>query len=109
MPQEVRDMKRVMVQYRVKPGHAAENEDYIRKVFEELVADAPKGLRYASFKQDDGVSFVHFASIETVDGSNPLGILPAFRAFTSKINDRCEEPPVVVPLSEIGAYRFFGG
>ncbi len=100
-------MKTVMVRYKVKADRAAENESFIRKVFEQLASEKPSGLRYASFKQSDGVSFVHIASIETTDGSNPLGELSAFKAFTAQIKDRCEEPPVAVELTEVGSYRIF--
>jgi len=101
-------MKRVMVRYKVKADRAAENENYISKVFEQLKNDRPSGLRYASFKLNDGVSFVHIVSIDAPDGSNPLGELSAFKAFTTQIKDRCEEPPVAVDLKEVGSYRFFG-
>ncbi len=101
-------MKRVLVRYKVKPDRAEENESYIRKVFEELRQTAPEGLKYASFKLDDGLSFVHIASIETNDGNNPLGQSAAFQKFQEGIQDRCEEPPVAVNLNDIGSYRFFG-
>ncbi len=101
-------MKRILVRYKVKADRAGENEDYIRKVFEELKNTGPDGIRYASFKQDDGLSFVHIASIETEGGTNPLGESPAFKAFQAGIQDRCDEPPVAIDLNEIGSYRFFG-
>jgi hypothetical protein len=101
-------MKRVMVRYKVKADRAAENERYIRSVFEQLQRDRPPGLRYATFKLADGVSFVHIASHETPDGSNALGALPAFKAFTAEVKDRCEDPPVVAELTEVGSYGFFG-
>ena len=101
-------MKRVMVRYKVKADRAAENESYITRVFEQLRRDTPPGLRYASFKLDDGVSFVHLVSLEAVDDSNPLRELSAFKAFTAEIQDRCEEPPVAAELKEVGSYRFFG-
>jgi len=100
-------MKRVIVRYKVKADRATENEEYIRKVFEELKQNRPEGLKYASFKQADGVSFVHIASIQTAEGTNPLEESPAFKAFQQEIKDRCEEPPVVVELHEIGSYRFW--
>jgi hypothetical protein len=99
-------MKRVMVRYKVKAGRAAENERYIRNVFEQLQRDRPRGLRYASFKLADGVSFVHIASHEAVDGSDPLRELSAFQAFTAEVRDRCEDPPVVAELTEVGSYGF---
>ena len=101
-------MKRVMVRYKVKPDHTAENERYIQRVFEQLEHERPSGVRYASFKLGDGVSFVHIVSLEAADGSNPLGELPAFKAFTAAIDERCDEPPVVASLNEVGSYRVFG-
>ncbi len=102
-------MKRIMVRYKVKPDRAAENENFIAKVFEQLNREKPAGIRYASFKLSDGVSFVHIVSLERSDGSNPLGDLAAFKAFTAQIKDRCEEPPVPSELTEVGSYRFFSG
>ena len=93
-------MKRVMVRYKIKPDRVEENEQYIRAVFEELKAGTPDGVRYASFKLDDGA----------IEGdSNPLQDLSAFKAFTADIRERCDEPPVVVELSEIGSYRLLDG
>ena len=100
-------MKRVMVRYKIKPDRVGENEQLIRAVFAELERTSPEGIRYASFRQEDGVSFVHIVSIEA--DQNPLAELPAFKAFTADIRDRCDEPPVAVELSEIGSYNLFGG
>ena len=58
-------MRRVMVRYKVKADRAAENESYVKKVFEQLERERPAGVRYATFKLDDGVSFVHIASIQS--------------------------------------------
>ena len=101
-------MKRMMVRYKVKADRVAENERYITSVFEQLEREKPPGLRYVSFKLDDGLSFMHIVSVETADGSNPLTALSAFKAFTAEIQDRCEEPPVAVDLNEIGSYALFG-
>ena len=101
-------MKRMMVRYKVKPDHAAENERYIAAVFAQLREKQPAGLCYASFKLDDGVSFVHIVSHESADGANPLAELPAFKAFVAEIRERCAEAPVAVDLTEVGAYRMFG-
>jgi hypothetical protein len=101
-------MKRMMVRYKVKPERASENEGYIARVFEQLEREKPAGVRYASFKLEDGVSFVHIVSNEAVDGRNPLSELSAFKTFAAGVKERCEEPPIVAELSEIGSYGFFG-
>lgn len=101
-------MKTLMVRYKIKAGNAAENQKLIEKVFEELHRNSPSGLRYASFKLSDGVSFVHVVSIETADGNNPLTETPAFKTFNAAIADRCEEQPVLTEMTEVGSYRFLG-
>ena len=101
-------MKRIMVRYKVKPDQAGENQQLVEQVYAELQRNAPAGLRYATFKQSDGVSFVHIASTETANGESPLPQLAAFKAFQAQIKDRCEEMPVVVDLEEIGSYHFWG-
>ena len=98
-------MKRVMVQYKVKADQADENRQLIEAVFAALKQASPPNLRYASFVQGDGVSFVHIASIETDDGSNPLEDIDAFGAFVAEIGDRCEVPPAVTPLEVVGSYE----
>jgi hypothetical protein len=101
-------MKRAMVRYKVKVERATENERYIAGVFEQLRRERPAGLRYASFKLEDGVSFVRIVSHETADGRNPLTELAAFKTFVAAIKERCQEQPVAVELQEIGSYGFFG-
>jgi hypothetical protein len=102
-------MRRVMVRYRVKPDRVEENEELVRAVYEELGRTKPRGLRYATFKLEDGVSFVHLASVESEDGHNPLSELPAFRAFQRGIADRCDEAPAVTGLRTIGSFGLFEG
>ncbi len=99
-------MKRVIVRYTVKSDRAEENADYVRKVFAALAASAPGGFRYMTFQADDGVSFTHIASIETEDGSNPLGDTPAFKQFQADLEDRCKVPPAATTVNLVGSYRF---
>jgi hypothetical protein len=98
-------VKRVIVRYRVKPERAGENVALIQAVFAELAGKAPSGIRYVTLRLDDGVSFVHIASIETADQSNPLAALIAFQEFSAQIKDRCVEPPVSVQFEVVGEYR----
>ena len=100
-------MPNVVVQYKVKPERADENQHLIERVFAELVEAAPEGIRYASFRLEDGVSFVHIASIETEDGSNPLTTIEAFASFTRDIGERCEEPPAAQGAESVGSYGLF--
>jgi len=97
-----------MVSYTLKPDKVAENERLVAAVYEALKQARPKGLRYGTFRQSDGVSFFHIVSHEEADGSNALTALPAFKAFAAGIKERCDAPPVRVELTEIGSYGFFG-
>ena len=99
-------MRRIMVRYKVKPDRAAQNEELIRSVYEELHRTQPAGLRYAAFRLDDGVSFVHIA--ETEEGQNPLAEVEAFQQFQKDIADRLQEAAAVTELREIGSFHFFG-
>jgi hypothetical protein len=101
-------MTQKMIRYTVKADRAAENETLVAAVFEQLNRERPAGLCYATFKLDDGVSFIHIVSYETEDGSNALNDLAAFKAFRAGNRDRCETQPVTVDLKEIGSYNFFG-
>jgi vancomycin resistance protein YoaR len=99
-------MRQVMVRYKVKPDRVAENEALVRAVYDELHRTEPAGLRYATFRQDDGVTFVHVA--QTEDGVNPLSGVAAFARFQDAIGERCDEAPVVIALHEVGSYRALG-
>ena len=92
-----------VVRYRTNPQDADENERLIRYVFAELAAGQPDGLRYASFRLDDGVSFVHVAVLDSDE--NPLSRSAAFARFQSGINDRCADWPVASDATVVGSYR----
>jgi hypothetical protein len=98
-------MKRVMVRYKVKPDQVEANEELVRAVYAELKDGDPDGLRYATFKLDDGVSFVHIA--EHDEDNNPLPEVEAFKQFQKDLGERTDEPPVVTELSEVGSFHFF--
>ena len=94
-----------MVRYRCKPDQVARNEELVRGVYAELHRVQPEGLRYATFRLDDGVTFVHIAEIE--GEGNPLATIEAFAQFTAHIAERCDEPPAPAGMHEIGAFHLF--
>ncbi len=97
-------MSAVIVRYRVKPGRSEENAELVRAVYGELAAEQPPGFRYATYLQEDGVTFVHVAFMQ--DGHEaPLPQLPAFQHFQRDLVERCDEAPQVTRLEElIGSY-----
>jgi hypothetical protein len=100
-------MKRNVIRYQTKPEKTAENLALIEAVFAELRQKAPAGARYLVLKLADG-SFIHFVTVETADGSNPIPQLTAFRAFQAAIKDRVIEPPQTLEATVVGDYRVLG-
>ena len=94
-----------VIRYRTKPEQADENERLIRAVFAELAQECPDGLRYATFRLDGGVNFVHVAVLDGEE--NPLTSSPAFAAFQAGIAERCAEGPVAADATAIGDFRLF--
>jgi hypothetical protein len=101
-------MPTIMVRYETKPDRADENQRLVEKVFAELEARRPDSFRYASFRLEDGVTFVHVVT-ETDGGSNPLSLaeMDAFKEFQREIADRCAVQPVAQGAAIVGAHRFF--
>lgn len=95
----------VVVRYETRVEAAAENQRLVERVFLELNEVAPAGLRYATFRLADGVSFVHVALVEGDD--NPLSRSAAFAEFQRGAGDRMVGPPVRADAAVIGSYRFF--
>jgi radical SAM superfamily enzyme with C-terminal helix-hairpin-helix motif len=98
-------MKRTLVRYKTKPEQAEENARLIGKVFQELQATSPDGVRYLVLRLGDG-TFLHF--VETADGTSPIPALEAFRSFQSGIKERCIDPPQSGDATIVGNYRMLG-
>jgi len=96
-------MKTIMVRYKTSEETGDANAALVRAVFEELRTRAPGGIRYASYRLADGVTFVHIATVAAPE-DNPLTALPSFKAFQSQLKDRCVELPVVTEVSVVGSY-----
>jgi hypothetical protein len=92
-------MKTTMVRYRTTEAYAEANQAAIRAVYAELRRHPPPGLRYATHRLPDGVTFVHIASLlMPVADPHPLTSLPAFKAFVAALQGNCVEPPVSTDL-----------
>jgi hypothetical protein len=96
-------MKSVMVRYKTTKEHAKKNIELVHAVFNQLRAGAPGGIRYSTFHLDDGQTFIHVATVESLD-ENPLVKLAAFKEFQKQLKDRCIEPPVVTEMSPVDSY-----
>ena len=93
-----------MVRYKLLPDRAAENEELVRAVYDQLNRERPEGLQYATFKFPDGVSFMHLV-FESDQPGHILNEVAAFKAFAAEVASRCEEPPVATELTVVGSYN----
>ena len=101
-------MRTVLVRYKTKQDQAEANAKLVRTVFDALATRVPGGFHYVTLRLADGVTFVHVASVETDDGTNPLADVAAFGRFQAAVGERCEVAPVVTELTEVGSYRLLG-
>jgi hypothetical protein len=97
--------KTMVVRYQTRPDAAEENQRLVEQVFAQLANEDPGGLRYATFRLDDGVSFIHVAITE--GDSSPLQQLSAFKQFSSTIGERVVDRPAGSGATVVGSYRFF--
>ncbi len=99
-------MSTLMVRSKMKAEHVTELEAAAKRLFTALQQARPNGIRYASCRLPDGVTYV--AVLELEDGvDNPLPALPEFRAFQENIKNWMAEPPISEQLTVIGSYRLF--
>ncbi|HKF92625.1 MAG TPA: hypothetical protein VKC52_14245 [Acidimicrobiia bacterium] len=70
-------------------------------MFAELAERQPDNFRYAAFRLEDGVRFVHIVN-ETDDGSNPIPL-----TVQREITDRCAVQPVPSGATIVGSHGFF--
>ncbi len=98
-------MSITVVRYRPEPDRADENQKLVEEVFAELAEHGPDGLRYMTFRLDDG-TFVHVADV--AGDANPLFENEAFGRFQQGITERCVdgEGPNPQPATVVGSYGF---
>jgi hypothetical protein len=97
-----------IIRYEVKPDQADENERLVAAVFAQLTEEKPEGLHYATFRMEDGVSFVHIVSYDD-DDADLLRPLAAFKAFQADAADRMVGSTQRGTATVVGSYGFFGG
>jgi hypothetical protein len=99
-------MNVLMVRSKVKADRVADVEAAIEKVFSAIQREQPAGVRYASSRLQDGVTFV--ALLEVEEGvDNPLPSLPAFLQFQEELKELTAEPPTAEQMTVVGTYRLF--
>jgi hypothetical protein len=99
-------MNVTMVRATLKEEHVADAEAAAKRMFAAIERERLEGIRYASVKLEDGVTFV--AMLELEDGvENPLADLPEAQEFYAGLPGWYAEPPAFGPGTVVGSYRFF--
>jgi hypothetical protein len=97
-------MKKVFIQYKVKPEQVANVETLIKKVFAELRETSPGNISYSAQKLKDGETFIHtYVADENI--KNPVVGLLAFKELQEFIKSNHVEKPVSIELSDIDSYN----
>lgn len=96
----------VMIRYKLRPDQIERNAELLADVYAELAATQPGGLRYATFQLDDEGGCVTFAEYDGPPGTAAHHRLASFQRYRSTLDERCEQPPAVTVLREIGSYGF---
>ena len=96
-------MDRMVMRYRVRPDQVERHLGLLDAVYRELESVRPDGLRWATYRLEDGVSFIDVVAGEDLPG--PLPRLESFRRFRADLDERCEER-TSSEVHEVGSYRF---
>ncbi|MEA2668021.1 MAG: hypothetical protein QOJ33_955, partial [Chloroflexota bacterium] len=80
-----------VIRYRTKPESADENQRLVEDVYAELAARDPDGMRYATLRLADGVTFIHIFMTDSDDTPNTMGDIAAFVEFQRELAQRCVE------------------
>jgi hypothetical protein len=99
-------MNVMMIRPKIKAEHLDEVDAAVEKMFAAIAREKPEGVRYASCRLPDGVTFVVLLALD--DGiDNPLPAVPEFREFQDKLRTWIAEPPIPDQLTVLGSYRLF--
>ncbi|MES9540633.1 hypothetical protein AB0C21_09400 [Spirillospora sp. NPDC049024] len=97
----------VMIRWKIKPEQVERELELLREVYAELRAVRPDGLRYATFRLDDEVTFMDIVELD--DGPEVLRRIEAFQRYRSTLDERCDEAPAMTALHQVDCYGFNAG
>src|SRR3954454_19643897 len=99
-------MSVLTVRAKLKEEHVADAEAAVKRMFAAIEREQLEGIRYASVRLEDGVTFL--AVLELEDGAeNPLPGLPEAQEFYAGLPGWYAEAPEVGQGTVIGSYRLF--
>lgn len=98
-------MRHRIARFKVRASEVAAAEKAII-AFVAKAADEPGTLRYESFREEDGVSFIHFMSFADDEAEARHGQTDHVKKFVADLYPRCEMEPSFTDLKKIsGAGR----
>ncbi len=94
-----------IARFRVRASEVAAAEKAII-AFVSKVADEPGTLRYESFREADGVSYVHLMAFADADAEEAHKTTDYLKQFVADLYPRCEAQPVFTDVKMVsGAGR----
>ena len=97
-------MKAVYVRYQVDPAFADVNAENIRRVMSDLRESGTDGVRYQSFRESDGVTFLHFGMYRDDAALEAFTSRPSFQAFQKALKEsKPAKPPAAEWLELVGS------
>ena len=97
-------MKTVRVIYTVHPEYVEQNKKNIEIVMNDLKKIGNPNTKYASYLEEDGVTFMHFAQYPDEETAQILNSLPSFAQFRKELKESNPvNPPKAMNLSLVGA------
>ncbi len=78
-------MKIIRVQYTVNPEYVEQNKSNIAQVMKDLKALGNPNAKYASYIEEDGVTFMHFAQYPDEETAQLLNEIPSFTKFRQEL------------------------
>jgi quinol monooxygenase YgiN len=98
-------MKHRIARFRIRPSEVAAVEKAIIE-FVSKVADEPGTLRYESFREADGVSYVHLMSFADEEAEEAHRQTEHGKKFAAALSPKCEVQPAFTDLKMVsGAGR----
>lgn len=96
-------MLALRVRYTVNPDFVATNRENIAAVMAELRARGDTGVKYASFLEPDGKTFVHLVVARDEAAQAVVPALDAFKAFQAALRPNLEVPPQTEHWTVVGS------
>jgi hypothetical protein len=91
---------------KINAEHASDVEAAAERLFTAIRREQPRGIRYASCRLADGVTYLVLLEVE--EGvENPLPTIPEFQEFQQGLKNWVAEPPAAGPATVLGSYRLF--